>query len=68
MKLTRIRLSEVPNCLLGFIIKDSDNVNSNDAWYNGKQINEVFKFNGKYRINTDTGQYRFKDAEIEITW
>ena len=66
MKLTRINLTDIPNCMLGFIIK-SDDVNSPDAWYAGKQIESIFKMRNQYRINTATGQYRVEDAEIEIT-
>ena len=67
-KLTRIRLSDIPNCLLGFIVNDKKNVNASSAWYNGKRINEIFKFKGLYRINTDIGHYRVSDCEIEIEW
>jgi hypothetical protein len=58
----RLKLSTIPEAALPLINDKGETI----ATYNGKTINEVFKFKGRYRINTDTGQYRFDDAWIDI--
>ena len=66
--MNKIKLSHIPDAVLPLINKTGEVY----AWYNGKIINEIFLYPGtnpccaKYRINTDTGQYRCDDCYIDI--
>ena len=63
----KIKLSEIPDEILQFITAyENATYQGEIAWYNGKKILNVFKFDGQYRINTNKGQFRVNDAEIEI--